>query len=510
MSFELYIGNYPREFSREDVANLFRNFRGAKLVKFFQRDLKCFSFVTCVDIDQVLCIIEEKNNYVVGGRKLVVRATNNELQNYIDLLLEERKIQKISNDSLSASSSVKSEVSPIHEFQKISDDSSLISLRLMKNGRKRSDSRKVQEGQQFSSQLYNSKVDNHNSSYPEYGYKEDAIPVTETISKLNKSWESTDVSSSIKEGHQFYHLNHGRKDSHDSSYPEYGYKVDDIPVKESFSKLNNSSNASSSIKEGHRFRHLSHGRKDSHDSSYHEYGYKVDAIPVKETISKLNNSFGASSSSHRFNYSKVDNQNLSYPESSYRVDTIKAKETSSSINKSFGASLSKVKHESSATSKYYDTQQYYFSSSDSPSDQQNEHKMTVVPQKNNQRYFSVDDIKSSSIERGAEVPESVLFDQYGEDLNKLVCVSVTNFPLGTQMHVLRDLFIDYDPIDIYMVCNEPRKDRTLTEAIIWFSDRDVADDVIMNFDNTIFQRRLLLVNDLEDLTVMKELLVVNR
>lgn len=259
MSFQVYVGNYPTEFTKYDVENIFTDFR-MKLVRFIVKDRKRYSFFSCEDMNEVVSVVREKNNAPVGGRKLIVRASDNNLQSYVNMLLEEQ-------GSTSGGS-------PSGAFQVMGNQSHSASRR------------------------------------------------------------------------------------------------------------------------------------------YNEYQY--------ETI--LYNSHNPSCDTYENDSSVIAHHNGKYSPSPEKLDA----------KKSFS--------------------DYYV---------------------------------------GA-------------------WVSVTNFPIGTQPHELRNLFIDYNPIHIHMICNYARKDKALTEAHVCFNNQDVANDVILNFDNTIYHGRLLLVNDIEDLTILNELLDVSK
>ncbi|KFM77582.1 hypothetical protein X975_19012, partial [Stegodyphus mimosarum] len=81
-------------------------------------------------------------------------------------------------------------------------------------------------------------------------------------------------------------------------------------------------------------------------------------------------------------------------------------------------------------------------------------------------------------------------------------VSVLNFPLGTSVQDLYKLFSDFDPVEIIMICNEPRMDRTLTEAVVCLSSEETAANAILNLDNTLYRRRIILVNDFKDFSLI--------
>ncbi|GIY11518.1 uncharacterized protein CDAR_584881 [Caerostris darwini] len=95
------------------------------------------------------------------------------------------------------------------------------------------------------------------------------------------------------------------------------------------------------------------------------------------------------------------------------------------------------------------------------------------------------------------------FKAFKDDLN---FVSVINFPLGLEKRDLYELFTDFNPVKIFMVCNKPRVDRKPTEAIVCFMSEQDATDAILTLDNTIYNGRVILVADVVDTSIVSELL----
>ncbi|GBL89271.1 hypothetical protein AVEN_225813-1 [Araneus ventricosus] len=102
--------------------------------------------------------------------------------------------------------------------------------------------------------------------------------------------------------------------------------------------------------------------------------------------------------------------------------------------------------------------------------------------------------------------ETVHNQPRSQDCKSLSFVSVVNFPLYLPTRDLYRLFADFNPIKVFIVCNEPRKDKTPTEAIICFEKEKEATDAILNLDNTVYRGRILIVTDAVDMSLVSELL----
>lgn len=283
MSYRFYVGNYPTEFSQQDLLELFKDFNDIKLEKMFKKDLKSFSFFECTDINVLVLIIKKLNNSVVAGRNLKVRATDKNLQDYISVLLE-------NNDDV-----IEPEVPSLAQPEERTKNKFLLK-------------------------------------------SEDRDIVQQQVKK--DSYASRSKTRWITSEHDEYYSRSP------SSSKSHGSLVDEC----------NASLAS-----------------DEHDTE-------------------------------RFSY--IHARNLS------------------------------------------------------------------------QQYKHPD----------------------------LEWISLSNFPFHTSVSSIYKLFSDYNPVKVTMVCNNPSKIGALTNALVGFEDRKMADDVIMTFDNTIFRGRVILVNDAQDSTILDDLL----
>ncbi|CAL1278065.1 unnamed protein product [Larinioides sclopetarius] len=102
--------------------------------------------------------------------------------------------------------------------------------------------------------------------------------------------------------------------------------------------------------------------------------------------------------------------------------------------------------------------------------------------------------------------ETVHNQPHAEEFNNLSFVSVVNFPLYLPTRDLYKLFSDFNPIKVFIVCNEPRMDKTPTEAIICFESEKEATDAILTLDNTVYRGRVIIVTDAVDMSLVSELL----
>ncbi|GIY10638.1 uncharacterized protein CDAR_437301 [Caerostris darwini] len=70
-----------------DIFNLFKEFEGIEMIGVFRKDSKCYSFLKCLNQDQLFNIITTKHHTDVCGRTLIVRAADVEVQKEIEKYL---------------------------------------------------------------------------------------------------------------------------------------------------------------------------------------------------------------------------------------------------------------------------------------------------------------------------------------------------------------------------------------------------------------------------------------
>ncbi|KAF8774393.1 hypothetical protein HNY73_016947 [Argiope bruennichi] len=104
--------------------------------------------------------------------------------------------------------------------------------------------------------------------------------------------------------------------------------------------------------------------------------------------------------------------------------------------------------------------------------------------------------------------ETVNSKSSSQQYENLSYISVMNFPLYLPTRNLYELFSDFNPLKVLIVCNKPRVDKAPTEAIICFENDKDATNAILTLDNTVYRGRVLLVTDAVDMSLVSELLSI--
>ena len=455
MAFRLYVGNYPCSFTKKDVENLFLDFDGIKVDKTFENKTKSFSFLTCKDIDQLVSVIKKMNRTLVSGRNLVVRASDERLQEYVELILQ--------NDEPSSSEMALS----------TSSETPFVPVQVMKN--------------KYRQPLGKSDCEKSGKMH----YKSDAYSFQKNFRKHD---EDSEVSANKSDcSSRFMHNKYQHKqDVSDCASAN---------VSSVFSKAPNKVN-------NQRSPGISRNNTYSSKSPLNSYQTASEGISANDsnlrskTLHNVNNQRTPRSNDESF---KNNTHSFKNPLNNYQTFHSKNEnecfETDS--NHSSG-SLLKSYH--NATKQINSD----FPENVSP-------KSYTCRQSEHERYYH-DQISENSCS-GYSYNNAKSFDNQASrntgcfsqqrDSSSPAWISVANFRINTCTEALYELFSDYNPLKIKMICNVPRRDKFLTEAHVCFPNKDVADDVILNFDNTMFEGRIILVNDVEDLSIMNELLNVS-
>lgn len=423
MAFRVYVGNYPFSFKKEDVQNLFRDFDGVRVEKICQKNSKSFAFLTCNDIDQLVSVIKNKSGTSVSGRNLIVRASDENLQEYVNLILQ--------NENTSEPEPEPEESSP---------------MKIMRNKcrppYKKSDSEKSGVHDKFGA---NRKPFEKSSPKNEDNFGGNEKHFEKSATKTEDSFGATS--------------NHYEKDSPKSE--------DNFGISQRKSNSSSFNSSYSSPKIGDKLNDQSNLR--SNNKSPENNAYFSGSPPISYQSGSDKNEHGHFETSSHHSYKSQKN----YHQATYQNET----NSPENITPDF-------QRHCQQKSKRNDHDQF-----------------------NNFSRHSFDNT-SDAINQASKYENNEHFYEQRETSSP-TWVSVTNFKIGTNARAFYDLFSDYNPLRVKMICNQPRRDKMLAEAHVCFPSREIADDVILNFDNTMFEGRIILVNDAEDLTIMNELLNIS-
>lgn len=592
MAFRVYVGNYPCSFTENDVKDLFRNFDGVTVEKVCKKHLKSFSFLVCKEMDTLVSLIKIMNGSIVSSRRLVVRASDTSVQEYVNLLLEDKNVgngdhiqMPLAPDKVMRNKRI--------EHQQCKDDKSETSVKSFpkenssctnsQNGSS-SDSRRYKDDfttktetnhETFQNSYQRASTEqskfNKNSSFPRFSQHSNSNRHDSIYNNQRYKDDFAEKSEMIHESPQNY--NHESFKEH-SSY-EKNPNFSSQPSKPKFSERNHSSCINRQYEDNSPKKpeaspeslqithqpppvHHSNGKKssnDKHDSKKNDekgsgycYSseYENQKIPRKTHASQYHSGnhyskdsgderSNGSSNSYQFNNRQSPEQLYSYQthlsphgsghtygdkhNSSQRYADDSSKNSvspQSSYQHSYNDKNSQISSRSPRNnySSNYGVRQYEDSLPESSGASYESYPVLTEysSHKNNSNFpssssqHSYDNDYDSTSNMGNVRPQnnSRNGDQQ-QDESELAWLSVSNFRWGTMISDLYELFSDYDPVEVILLCNEPNADRALTEAHISFWNQSIADDVIMEFDNTLYEGRLLLVTDVEDLTVMNEL-----
>ncbi|GFQ71899.1 uncharacterized protein TNCT_495431 [Trichonephila clavata] len=402
MSCKVYVGNYPSTFSQKDILYLFQDFEGIEMVGFFKNKQKCFSFLHCVDQDQVVDVVTTMHDIDVCGRNLIVRSSDETLQKAIEESFVKNGVletlhprNKCNQSSTSSNSFSKTKFSKDNESTTI--------------------------GYWSNTDANNSKTQN---TYSQNNFQTSTEQNYDSVSSPGSHYYSSNTS-----GPKF-------PEKHESDYSR-----DYFAASEEKGRYDN--NKSTEIPQCH--------------------GYNEDLmknINPQETFLKY-----AKPKSDPTDPLTMSDKFASYSQKSYNQQNAyngKVGGRNAHQNVEYGEG-----HPVHRRGKSY-----------------NEHPLEIAN----------------------PAPETVILNGLVIPKDELSFVSVLNFPLGLPTRDLYELFTDYNPVKIFIVCNKARMDRTPTEAIICFTNEKDATNAILNLDNTVYRGRVLLVTDAVNMVLVSELL----
>lgn len=560
MAFKLYVGNYPHHFTEKDVLNLFRDFDGVRIEKIsnFQSS-ETFSYLTCNDIDQLVSVIKKMNGTSVFGSDLIVKANDEKMQEYVNLILKDDETS-VSEESLVPLQEMRNKCPPHHErndYEKSdiyykSDDTNIhfrkyssitgVNSRFSVNkltypsrsmhniyqqNHNGSDYETSSDNSCFSSNIggklnVSVKSDMYDKSDNDNIHFRKSPPKKEDSSGVSKN-KSTSPSRSV---HNIYQQKHNVSDCETSNnfclFSKMGKKLNNHQTNSKVyykSYKNNSSGnslnsyqRSSDDNEDEHFKTIHNSFPKSLQKSYrgneHEH-FKTNSNHFSKSLQKSyhQNEHGYFKANYN-NFPKLSeksyhqNDHEHFPESSqksYHQNEHEHSKTNSnhflkSSQNSYYQTIKQPNFDYSVNSSL-ESQKY-----NKPKSDNNDHDQFKNTTNNFSGYsFNDTDSKASRIKNSKSFHNQ-------RETSSPTWISVTNFRIGTGIKTFYELFSDYKPLRVRMICNEPRKNKLLTEAYLCFPSREIADDVILNFDNTLLEGRYILVNDVEDLTLMNELL----
>lgn len=479
MSFRLYVGNYPSDFTQEDIEKLFSEFEGIEVDKVLKKNTKCYSFLICEDIDQLVSVIKKMNKKMVSGRRLIVRASDANLQEYVDLILQNE--ESCLSEDTSSSSPTKVPFVPVQVMK-----SKYRQPHRSNNYEKSASSTNLQDSSPKSDENHGGSADRSNYSLSSLPNQQKHVQ-NKVINNVPNKFDSINLQKNSPKTDENQRVSANR--SNYSSRSMYS------PCKHEASDLETSANDSGFTSKGQSKVYNQRKSTNNYESNF-------------ENSDNMHNKFG-SSSLQKISSKIEENRGVSANGSSKSMHSPHkhgARERENSANGSgFTSNTQSQLHINQRKSaNNYMLPNYNPHSSKNPSNSY---------QAVDSEYFENDSNCSSKSLRSNSSGINVQSSRYNEyfsqrqDSSSPTWVSVTNFRFGTHYTDLFELFSDYSPLHVRMICNYPCED-SLCEALVCFPSRDIADDVIMNFDNTIFQGRIILVNDAEDLTIMNELLSV--
>lgn len=430
MAFRVYVGNYPFNLKKEDVQNLFRDFDGVQVDKICQKNSKSFAFLTCNDIDQLVSVIKNMNGTSVSGRNLIVRASDENLQEYVNLILqnentsepEESSPMKIMrNKCRRPYKKSDSENSGIHD--KFGGNRKQFEKNSPKNEDNfGSDGKHFEKSSPKNEDNFGATGNHYEKHSPK---SEDNFGISQRKSNSSRSMHNvTDCKSSFNSSY---------------SSPKIGEKLNDQP------------------------------NLRSNDKSHENNAYFSGNSPASYQSGSDKNEHEHFETSSNHSYKSQKN----YHQATYQNETNSTGNTTPDFQRYCQQKSKRNDHGQ------FNNFSRYSSNNTSDTDSQ------ASKYENNEHFYEQRETSSPT------------------------WVSVTNFKIGTNARAFYDLFSDYNPLRVKMICNQPRRDKMLAEAHVCFPSKEIADDVILNFDNTMFEGRIILVNDVEDLTIMNELLNIS-
>ncbi|GFS67276.1 uncharacterized protein NPIL_608461 [Nephila pilipes] len=402
MSCKVYVGNYPSTFSQKDILYLFQDFEGIEMVGFFKNKQKCFSFLHCVDQDQVVDVVTAMHDIDVCGRNLIVRSSDETLQKAIEQSFQKNGV-----------------LETLHPRNKCNQSFS--------------------SGSSFSK----SKLPKDNEA-TSIGY-----------------WSNTDVNDSKIQDTYSQNFQATTEQNYDSvCSPASHYFTSNTSVPKLREK--------------------------------HESDYSKDYLAIYEE------------KSHYDNNKSIDTQQC-HGYNDDLLKNIKPQETFLKYAKPRSDSSEQHKTMSDKFASYSPKPFNQLSAYSCKGNARNIHQ-NIEYGEGHQVYRKGMSSSDHSQETANPVSETVILNGLVIPRDDLSFVSVLNFPLGLPTRDLYELFADFNPVKIFIICNKARMDRTPTEAIICFTNEKDATDAILNLDNTVYRGRVLLVTDAVNMVLVSELL----
>ncbi|KFM57587.1 hypothetical protein X975_05693, partial [Stegodyphus mimosarum] len=474
--FEIYVGNYPTHYTEDDVLNLFEDFEGIVLQRCFKKKQKSFCFLTCIDESQVIDVVMKMNKLVVDGRSLVVRAQDPDLQHIIENTVE------------------KADTSPLHKHSDEARKKNTFQEQVQKT--------RNELCERFFSDC-GSSVNIHSQEVQE---------LSDAVSVVENTLEKADTSPLHKHSDETR-----KKNTFQLQVQKTRNKLceKDELCERFFSDCGNSANIhSQAVQELSDTVSVIENTVEKMDTPLlHEHANETRMKntfqqQVQKTRNKLceidelcERFFSDCDSSVTLHSQEV--QELS--DAAFFPEIVHCNITETASSRSYS--------KASGSSAYNYSQQVREPSISDYRKLENPAFEIYFNSRDNAAYDYFRQVQELS---DTELPSSRasamcsslmnvdIKDVVGQENKEINYVCVSNFPLQTSVQDLFELFDDYDPVKIVMVCNAPRKDRRPTQALVCFSDDDNALDAIFNLDNTLYRGRILNVYDIKHISSLQD------